>query len=175
MVMRGKAPVDWGSKATVVQTVAWPKEHEAWATAELPIEGPVPTCHSMARDLHADVSSAAVQIYAGSVGLSQGIWRSYVSDELGISFPAPVSMGVDNATAGAYGNGTVKRSKIRHIDARQDWVGAMRGSSACKLWKVDTKDNESDLLTKTHEADQFERLRDRCMVFRQIPKLQSRF
>jgi hypothetical protein len=28
------------------------------------------------------------------------------------------------------------------------------------------------LLTKIHEADQFERLRDRCMVFRQIPKEQ---
>ena len=126
----------------------------------------------MARDLHADVSSAAVEIYAGSVGLSQGMWLSYVSDELGISFPTPVSIGVDNATAVAYANGTVKRSKIRHIDARQDWVRATRDDSICKLWKVDTKENESDLLTKIHEADQFERLRDRCMVFRQIPKEQ---
>ena len=48
----------------------------------------------------------------------------------------------------------------------------MRDSSISKLWKVDTKGNESDLLTKIHEADQFERLRDRCMVFRQIPKEQ---
>ena len=48
----------------------------------------------------------------------------------------------------------------------------MRDDSICKLWKVDTKENESDLLTKIHEADQFERLRDRCMVFRQIPKEQ---
>ena len=90
MAMRGKAPVDWGSKATAVQTVAWPEGHESWATAELPAEGPVQTCHPMARDLHADVSSAAVEIYAGSVGLSQGMWLSYVSDELGISFPTPV-------------------------------------------------------------------------------------
>ena len=76
---------------------------------------------------------------------------------------------MDNATAAAYANGTVKRSKIRHIDARQDWAGVMRDSNICKLWKVDTKENESDLLTKIHEADQFERLRDRCMVFQLFP------
>ena len=59
---------------------------------------------------------------------------------------------------------------IRPIDSQQDWVGAMCDSNICKLWKVDMKENESDLLTKIHKADQFERLRDRCMVFRQIPK-----
>ena len=48
----------------------------------------------------------------------------------------------------------------------------MRDDGICKLWKVDKKENESDLLTKIHEADQFERLRDRCTVFRQIPKEQ---
>ena len=46
-------------------------------------------------------------------------------------------------------NCTVKRSKIRHIDARQDW--AMRNSSIRKPWKVDTNENESDLLAKTRE------------------------
>ena len=59
MAMHGKAPVDWGSKATAVQTAAWPEGHKSWATAELLAEGPVPTCHPMARDLHANVSSAA--------------------------------------------------------------------------------------------------------------------
>ena len=44
----------------------------------------------------------------------------------------------------------------------------MRDSNICKLQKADTKENESDLLTKIHEADQFERLRDRCVVFRAI-------
>ena len=109
----------------------------------------MPTCHPLARDLQADVSLAAVEIYAGSAGLSQGLWLSYVSEELGISFPKPVDIGVDNAAAVAYANGTVKRSKIRHIDAQQSRVGAMRDSSTCKPWKVDTKENESDLLANT--------------------------
>ena len=120
MAMRGKALVDWGSKVTAVQTVAWPEGDDCWATAELPAEGPGPTCHPLARDLHADVSSAAVEIYAGSAGLSQGLWLlvSYISGELGVSFPTPVCIGVDNTAAVACTNGTVKRSKIRHIDAR---------------------------------------------------------
>ena len=87
---------------------------------------------------HADVS---VEIYAGSAGLSQGLWLSYVSEELGISFPTPVVIGVGSATAVAYANGTVKRSKIRHIDARQDWVGAMRDDKIRQLWKADTHES----------------------------------
>ena len=75
---------------------------DSWATADLPAEGPMPTCHALARDLHTDVSSAAVEIYAGSVGLSQGMWLSYISEELGISFPTPVCIGFDNAAAVAY-------------------------------------------------------------------------
>ena len=76
-----------------------------------------------------------------------------------------MAIGADNATVVAYTNGMVKCSKIQHIDARQDWLSAMHNSKICKLWKVDTKENESNLLMKIHKANQFERLRDRCMVF----------
>ena len=123
--MCGKTPVDWGSKAAAVQTVAWPESNDSWATAELPAEGLMLTCHLLVCDLHTDVSSTAVEIYTGSVSLSQGMWLSYVSDELRISFPAPVCIGIDNATAVVYANGTVKHSKIRRINAQQDWVRVM--------------------------------------------------
>lgn len=151
-----------------MQTLAWPQGDGSCDTATLEATGPTPTCHPMARDLHAGVSSASAEIYTGSIGLSQGMWLSYVSEELGIDFPTPIAIGVDNATAVAYANGTVKRSKIRHIDARQDWVQAMRDSAICKLWKVQFLENESDLLLKIHEPDQFGRLRNRCMVFQKI-------
>ena len=35
--------------------------------------------------------------------------------------------------------------------------------------KIDTNKNESDLLTKIREADQFEKLCDRCMVLQASP------
>ena len=157
--------MDWGSEETSVQTVAWPEGDGSWSTTTLAADGPTPTCHSMARDLHADVSSALAEICTGSIVLSQGIWLLYVSEELGITFPTPIATGMDIATAVAYTNGTVKCSKTRHIDARQDRAQAMRDSSICKLWKVHTLENGSDLLTKIHEADQFEQLRNQCMVF----------
>ena len=69
----------------------------------------------------------------------------------------------------AYTNGMIKRSKIRRIDARQDWVQVTQDSNICKRWKVHTLENESDLLAKIHDPDQFERLRNRCMVFQKIP------
>ena len=56
-----------------------------------------------------------------------------------------MAIDVDNATAVAYANGTVKRSKIRHIHARQDWVSAISDISTCNLRKVDTKENKSGL------------------------------
>ena len=39
MAMCGKAPVNWGSKVTAVQTVAWPEGDNHWATAKLLAEG----------------------------------------------------------------------------------------------------------------------------------------
>ena len=52
-------------------------------------------------------------------------------------------------------------AKICHINTQQDWVRAMHDAHICKLRKVDMKENESDLLTNIHEADQFEQLCDR--------------
>ena len=169
MQQQGKAPVDWGSKATSVQTVAWPERYGSWSTTTLAAEAPTLTGHLMVSDLHADVSSTAAGIYAGSIGLSQGMWLPYVSKELGIAFLKPINIGMDNATAVAYANGTMKCSKTRQIDAHQDWVQAMRGSLVCKVWKVRTLENESDLLTKIHVPDRFVRLHSQCMVFQKTP------
>ena len=63
MQQRDKAPVDWGSKAASVQTIAWPQGDGSWATANLEAAGPTPACHPLAHDLHADVSSALTERY----------------------------------------------------------------------------------------------------------------
>ena len=58
---------------------------------------------------------------------------------------------------------------MRHIDARQGWVMALRDGDLVKLVKVDTKDNLADLGTKLLDPDTFERLRDRMMVCHSNP------
>jgi hypothetical protein len=62
--------------------------------------------------LHADVSSAAAEIYAASVALSRLLYMSYVCDEMGQEFEMPIEIGVDNATAITFASGTVKKSTV---------------------------------------------------------------
>ena len=89
---------------------------------------------------------------------------------MGQEFEIPIEIGVDNATAITFASGTVKKSKLRHIDARQDWVQALRDSELVKLVKVPTKDNYADLMTKILEPETFTNLRDGMMVNVAIPE-----
>ena len=114
-------------------------------------------------DLHPDVSSAAAEIYAASVALSEVLHLSYICDEIGDPMELPVRIQVDNAAAIAFASDRVRRSKLKHIDVRQEWVQALRDHHVCKLEKVDTKDNLSDLMTKILDMETFEGLRGRMM------------
>ena len=184
MSVRGRAPIDWSSTATSVQISDAVDRYEhtvakataagvgsaEWKNAPRYARLGNPTCHTAVTELHADVSSAAAEIYAASVMLSRTLYLSYVSDELGIPFETPIKIQVDNQTALSFATGTVKKSKLRHIDARQDWVQALRDATLVKLAKVHTSDNLADLGTKLLEPDTFEGLRDRIMVNRPIPQ-----
>jgi hypothetical protein len=64
-----------------------------------------------------------------------------------------------------------KRSKLRHIDARQAWVEALRDQTIVELVKVDTKSNIADLNSKLLDQVTFERLRE-CIMFKHaLPEL----
>ena len=71
----------------------------------------------------------------------------YVSDEMGFSFPQPIELCVDNATAVVFSQEQTRRSKMRHIDARQSWVVVLRDHNIVKFKWVPTKDNLSDIGT----------------------------
>ena len=120
-------------------------------------------------DFHADVSSAAAEIYAASVGLNEMLHLGYVSDEMGFRFPQPIELRVDNSTAVVFSQGQTRRSKMRHIDARQSWVEALRDDNIVKFKWVPTKDNLSDIGTKLLDIQTFERLRGELMVRKAIP------
>ena len=181
--MRGSAAVDWSSTATSVQisdTIDW-YEHALAAAASADLGSPERdgallfaklgnlTCHERVRKLHADVSSAAAEIYAASMMLSHMMYLLYVNEELGIPYALPIEIAVDNTTTIAFASGMVKKSKMRHIDARQDWVQALRDGNLVKLVKVNTKDNLADLGTKLLDPETFERLRNGMMVCHPIP------
>ena len=162
MAMLGSVPIDWGSKASSVKF-----GEDAWRT-DVPLGG-LPVCHPLVKDLHTDVSSAASEIYAASVALSEFLHLSYVSDEMGWSMDLPLEIQVDNAAAIAFGGGSTRRSKLRHIDVRQQWVTQLRNAEVCRLVKVDTKANLADPFTKLFTGDEHARLRELYMFEQQMP------
>ena len=167
LALRYKAPVSWGSKST---TVTFDERYADFTESGRNYRGlKIPTCNSLMKELHADISSASCEIYAASIALNEILHLGYVTEELGLPFHWPIELKVDNATAIHFSLGSTRRSKLRHIDSRQAWVEALRDQSIVVLTKVDTKVNLADLNSKLLEWDTFERLRDSILVHKPIP------
>ena len=60
------------------------------------------------KELYADVSSAAAEIYAVSIALNEFLHLAYITDELGYSFLIPIHLEVDNATAILFSQGAAR-------------------------------------------------------------------
>ena len=160
----GEAPIVWSSKCTTVQFAA----HNvpagfAWGR-------PV-AAHPDIADNHADVSSAAAEIYAMGTATMDILALSYVCSEAGILFPRTFVLQVDNAAAQAFASQTTYsgKSRLRHVDARQEWVQVLRDSNLVKAIHVDTTANLSDLFTKALDLATFIRFRKQLMHFHFIP------
>ena len=138
------APVQYGSK---VSSVAF--------------------AHPTIGEAHADMSSGAAEIYAAANATFEAMHLSYVADEMGINFPSPIELQMDNTTAEAFINHTCFKSKLKHIDARQEWVKVLRSKDILKPVHVPTKHNAADLFTKILPRPDFERLRAMLMVCKQ--------
>ena len=60
-------------------------------------------------------------------------------------------------------------SRLRHVDARQEWVQALRDSKLVKAVHVDTTENLSDLFTKALDLGTFIGFRKQLMHFHALP------
>ena len=118
----------------------------------------------MIGEAHADVSSAAVEIYAAGNATMDILGFSYVVEEMGIEFEYPIVLQIDNEAARIFADGTAQRSKLKHIDCRQEWVKVLRDTNVVKTVHVDTADNKADIFTKILDKGTFIHLRDMMMV-----------
>jgi hypothetical protein len=134
------APVFWASKITSV----------CFAT-------------ELIGEAHADMSSGAAEIYCAGNATMEFLHLSYVADEMNIKFPKPFKLQMDNAAAECFANNTCFKSKLKHIDCRQQWVKILRDHEICTPAHVDSRDNLADILTKILPVGTFERLRDQLM------------
>ena len=62
-----------------------------------------------------------------------------------------------------FANATAQRSKLKHIDCRQEWVKTLRNKNVCKTVHIPTKDNLADIFTKILPNGDFIRLRDQLL------------
>ena len=62
------------------------------------------------------------------------------------------------------------RSKMKHIDCRQEWVKTLRDKEVVECVHLDTKQNLADLFTKILPAQRFIELRDQCLKVLILPE-----
>ena len=140
VITHNDAPVYWQSKASSV----------AFASSRI-------------GEAHADISSGAVEIFAAGNATMDIISISYPVEEMGMEFPFPFTLELDNEAARIFANASAQRSKLKHIDCRQEWVKTLRDKSICTPVHIPTKDNLADLFTKILPLGDFIRLRDQLL------------
>ena len=108
------------------------------------------------------------------MALNEFLHLSYISEEMGIKLAIPIILEVDNQTAIHFSKGRTPRSKLKHIDARQAWVEALRNENIVKLVWVPTGENLADLNSKLMlNRAIFEHLRSQILHAKAITALVS--
>jgi len=114
-------------------------------------------------EAHADRSSGASEVMGAGNASQDFLHLSYISRDMGILFPKPFKLQMDNDAARIFAEGSCFRSKMKHIDCAQEWVKILRDKSICTPVRVDSKDNLADFFTKILDVATFRRLRSRLM------------
>ena len=109
---------------------------------------------------HADVSSAACEIYAAAQSTFALLYLSYCAEEMGIAFEKPSVLEMDNHASEVFTNNSAISTKLRHIDQRQHWVKTLRDKNIIRAKHVGTKKNIADIFTKPLEGEAFRSIRD---------------
>ena len=91
---------------------------------------------------------------------------SCILEEMGGTVALPFDLRSDNTTCIAFSKGNVRRSKLKHIDVRQQWVEWLRDRNVVSMSHVGTKINPADFFTKILDFETFDRFRSLMVVDR---------
>ena len=115
----------------------------------------------------ATISVGEGEICALSNGLADFMHHKYVIDEMHLSgYPMPIPIGTDSSVAISFAKGTNIRSKLKHIDQRQEWVKHMRDESQVKTYHLPGPENPSDIHTKIQKIEDFVKCRDMSCLWK---------
>ena len=115
-------------------------------------------------EAHADISSAAVEIFSVGNATMSIMGLSYVVEEMGMAFPIPFTLEMDNDAARIFCIGAAHKTKLKHIDCRQEWVRTLRNRDIMTPVHIDSELNDADLFTKILARGPFEKVHNRVMV-----------
>ena len=115
--------------------------------------------------MHADLSSAAAEIYSAAISCYELLHVSYVCRESGIDLQTPVPLMIDNSACIAFALNNVKRSKLKLVDLSQQWVITLRDASLVTPTYCSSYNNEqlADIGTKILPAATFISLREQLL------------
>jgi len=115
---------------------------------------------------HGGCGSGENEIYGAANSVNDAIYFSYIIEEMGMSFPRPILMRTDAHTAQVFMMGTARRTQLRHVDQRQNWVRTARDARIVEGKHISGDLNKADIGTKIYfrKAAEFTRRRDAIMV-----------
>ena len=96
------------------------------------------------------LSSCEAETHAVSKTVKTTLNLGFGAEELGIQVTKPIPIAVDAAAAISFAQGTAKRSRMKYIDMRQQWVKQLRNKEEITYTKVLGTDNDADYFTKVH-------------------------
>ena len=149
IVTQGGAPIAWKSTANSTSTAS-----AALTTA------------------HPALSSGEAEIFAASDATKLLLHLSYIADEMHIpDWPKPMKLLCDAAVAITFMDNSASKSRLKHIDVRQQWVKQLRDTNLVVGVKVPTKDNLADIGTKILGPQIFIPLRDQMLKSIEVDKV----
>ena len=118
-------------------------------------------------DEHAAGSSVESEVYGCATAAREHLGVSYKAHALGIPFPLPMPLALDNEGCEAFMKGTAAPSRMRHVDCNQQWVAEVRDKKLFAPFHVASALNLSDILTKFFKSKKdFTDIRDQLMARR---------
>ena len=97
-------------------------------------------------------------MYAAGNATFEFLHLSYTADEMGIPFPQPFTMQIDNKAAIAFSDNSAFKSKLKHIDVRQKWVQTLRNKSIINTVHVPSEETTLTCLQRSWELNYLQSL-----------------
>ena len=114
-------------------------------------------------EAHADSSSGASETLGAGNATQDFLHLSYVAEEMGVPFPKPFRLQMDNDAARVFADGSAFKTRMKHMDCRQEWVKMLRDKDICTPVHVPIADNLADIFTRILPRESFTRMRSRLL------------